>query len=377
MTRRVVIIQETLPQYRVELLQLVREFAAERGIQLELVHGHARGRRGERLSTGALAGAVTIRNLYLAAPGSNGSVVWQPCLRRSLGADLVVVEQANRMLINYLLLLTQRVGGPKVAFWGHGRNLQSSATTLAERFKRHVALLPTWWFAYTAGVAQHLLSLGYREDQITVVGNTIDVLRLRDQVDERRATGAAPHAFRCVYLGGLYDYKRLDLLFAASDMIARDLPGFDLVIAGDGEGRTDVERFAADRSWVTYKGAVTGEARAEVLASARLLLIPGLVGLVLLDSFASGVPLVTTADALHSPEFEYLDDGVNGVIVPLGGGAEAYASTVTQILLDGRRWSLLSDGAERTADRHTVQAAAQRFTDGLAAAIGGSAAAPV
>lgn len=367
MTARVIILQETLPHYRVALLEQVGDRAAERGIAVEVVHGHAPGERGRRLSTGALQDAVTIHNRYLRAPGSNGTVVWQPALRRCLSADLVVVEQANRLLINYVLLLAQRLRGLKVAFWGHGRNLQASPTSLAERTKGRMARLPSWWFAYTAGVAEHLGSLGFPQDRVTIVGNTIDVIGLRRAVDQHRPRcGTAP--LRCAYVGGFYNHKRLDLLFEASDLIADRLPGFELLIAGSGEQRSEVERFVRDRSWASYLGPVEGDDRARLLASVRLLLIPGLVGLVVLDSFAAGVPLVSTADALHSPEIEYIDEGVNGVLLP-SADATTYARKVIELLENEPALERLRRGAYRSAEEHGIAQAAERFVGGIESAL--------
>lgn len=370
MTAHVVILQETMPQYRVELFAHIQRRAAERGITVELVHGRAPGTRGQRLNTGVMPGATVIRNRYLPAPGENGAVVWQPALRRCLQADLVVVEQANRLLVNFVLLLAQHVRGPKVAFWGHGRNLQARGGSLSERFKARIAVAPWWWFAYTEGAAEYLVSRRVARDRISVVGNTIDVAALGEAVERQRQRDKSPAMARCVYLGGLYTHKRLDLLFAAADLLVGRVSRFELVIAGEGEQRTAVEQFVQDRPWARYVGAITGDAKAELLASTRLLLVPGLVGLVLLDSFAAGVPLVTTADALHSPEIEYLDNGVNGVTVRSGADAAAYADTVVSILRDESLWHRLSGGARRSAAHHTIGLAAERFVTGLEIAIG-------
>ena len=189
MSRKVVILQEALPQYRVELFTNIRDRAAAREIAVDVLHGQVPGERGARLSTGSLPGAVLVQNIYTKAPGVNGVVVWQAALRRCLQSDLVVVEQANRLLINYLLLAGQPISGPKVAFWGHGRNFQAVTRTIAERFKEQVAVRSWWWFAYTQRVADYLVNRGFPQDRITVVGNTIDVLALRSAVLQARIEG--------------------------------------------------------------------------------------------------------------------------------------------------------------------------------------------
>lgn len=366
---RVVIVQEALPAYRVALFVEIRERAGARGIDVQLVHGHAPGARGERLGGGRVPGAIVVQNRYLPRPGTGTPAVWQPVLRHCLQADVVVVEQANRLLVNYVLLLAARFGGPKVAFWGHGRNFQSQSTSASERLKSRLVALPNWWFAYTDRVAALLVERGVPRSHITVVRNTIDVVALRSAVDACRVTQNEAGTMRCVFLGGLYAHKRLSLLFEAADEIARQLPDFELHIAGAGEQRPAVEDFVRGRDWARYIGPVAGQARAELLASARLLLIPGLVGLVVVDSFAAGVPLITTADALHSPEVEYLEDGVNGVVMPGGCGPREYADAAIRLLQDEARWAEISAGARRSAATHTIADAADRFVIGLESAL--------
>lgn len=51
-------------------------------------------------------------------------IFWQPVLGHVSGADLVIVEQATKLLVNYVLLAQQALGRTKFAFWGHGENFQ-------------------------------------------------------------------------------------------------------------------------------------------------------------------------------------------------------------------------------------------------------------
>ena len=87
----------------------------------------------------------------------------------------------------------------------------------------------------------------------------------------------------------------------------------------------------------TYRGPVFGdETAADLLRQSTLLLMPGLVGLAVVDSFATGCPLVTVDLPFHSPEIEYLENGVNGVCLPAGTTPTAYAEAVVELLGDPR-----------------------------------------
>jgi L-malate glycosyltransferase len=369
MTRRVLILQETLPEYRVPLFREIRRQAAERAMSVDVAHGFAIGPAGHRLNTGTLEGSVHVTNRYLRLPGPRQPAVWQGAIRECMSSDLVVVEQANRLLLNYVLLATRTLRGPKVAFWGHGKNMQGSSATLAERAKTHIAMRPSWWFAYTDSVASYLEKVGYPAWRITVVGNTIDVAALGLAVQQLRIEGLEKSSHRCLFLGGLYREKRLDLLFDAADTIIQRDPAFELHLAGTGELQQQVERFAAARSWVTYHGRVEGLTRARLLASSALLLMPGLVGLVVLDSFASGVPVVTLVDSLHSPEFDYIVPDRNGVVLGAGADARTFAAAIIELLADKAKLRRLSEGALDSVRHHSIDACAERFVSGLSRAL--------
>ena len=120
MTRKVAIVQARLHHYRVPFYECLRTKLAEMDIALSLIHGGPSPHERDRSDDGCLDWAVGIKNIsvYL---GRN-ECLWQPCLRHIKGHDLVIVQQENRMLVNYWLLFRRLVSKQRVAFWGHGVN---------------------------------------------------------------------------------------------------------------------------------------------------------------------------------------------------------------------------------------------------------------
>ena len=57
---------------------------------------------------------------------------------------------------------------------------------------------------------------------------------------------------------------------------------------------------------------------------------PGLVGLSIIDSFAAGIPIITTTSKIHSPEISYLQHNYNGLI--LENDFELYSKQVIMLL---------------------------------------------
>ena len=374
---RVVVAYKSLPRYRVRFFESLRGRLAEQGVDLQLVYGDGSPRDDHRNEGADVDWGVSRRNRVLRF--GRRELIWQPCLGEARRADLVVVEQASRLLVNYVLIGLQAVGPTRVAYWGHGENLQRhTASASSEWLKRRVSRLPHWWFAYTEGSKRRVTALGYPPERVTVVQNAQDTERLA--VEVAALTAGARDGFRDahglgrgpigLFLGSLTREKRIDFLIDACSRIAAARPDFRLLVAGDGDERARVLAAAERYRWIRYVGRLnTVRERALALAVSDVLLVPGLVGLVALDGFAAAVPLLTTAVDFHSPEIEYVRDGDNGVIAPDPHDAQAYAAASLDLLGGGRRRDRLVRGCREAAGRFTLAAMVERFAGGVMEAL--------
>jgi hypothetical protein len=180
--KTVLVVQRVLTHYRVPFFDKLRNRLKGEGIRLDLVVGQPTTAGASKHDQATLAWATQVNNRYLPM-GRGKHLVWQPVVRMARKADLVVVEQASRLLVNYVLLANRRLGGAKVAFWGHGVNLdRESASRIGEAVKRSTAPWADWWFCYTAGTARLLTARGISGDRMTVVQNAIDVRELQTMV---------------------------------------------------------------------------------------------------------------------------------------------------------------------------------------------------
>lgn len=370
MTPRVLIVQESLPQYRVPLFSRLRDRLDGHGIHLDVAHGRPTADVGARRDGGSLDWSLRLRNRRAQLGGR--PLVWQPIYRLSAGYDLVIVEQASRLLVNYALLARQRGPGPRVALWGHGR-VRPDGTSVTARLgrtvKTGVTRLPHWWFAYTEGGAARVRALGFPAERVTVLQNAADT-----SWAEHAAAARMPG--RCVFIGGLYRGKGIDVLIAAADRIAARHPAFSLVVVGDGPERAQVDDWARGRSYLRVAGPLFGPAKAAELTAAQLVLAPSMVGLAVLDSFAAGAPMVTTDTPFHGPEIEYLEHGRNGWIV--SDGVESFADVVTDLLERPDLVATARAACSADAVRYSIDTMADRFTagilDAVAPAVSGAAA---
>lgn len=373
----VAVVYKTLPHYRLRFYELLRDLLAESGVELRLIYGQPSTGDAMKGDTRDLDWAIPIRNRYLTI-GSLG-LIWQPCHRLLQGADLIIVEQANKLLLNYVLLLERALGLRRIGYWGHGRNFQcESQHSPSELAKRSLIRHVDWWFAYNEATARLLQSAHYPQDKTTVVQNATDTATLIKEATNaseesvystRESLGVPRDAQVCAYVGGMYPLKRLDYLLTACDTIRSETPSFHMVFVGGGESSEMIERAASTRPWIHHLGPLFGPDLVRVLKTCELLLVPASVGLVVLDSFALEIPLIAVEGAGHGPEIEYLDSGVNGILLPADTPHVGYAKAVTALLSDRMALASLQSGCKDAATTFTIENMAANFANGILAAL--------
>lgn len=307
-----------------------------------------------------------------------GPIGWQPVLHLIKGADLIVVHQEVKYLLNHALIARHRFGGPRLAFWGHGRNMQArNRNSWPERVKRFLSKRVDWWFAYNERSAAVVRKLGFPNERITIVQNAIDTKSLiearntlsQEVVESTKSSLGIDSANVAIYTGGLYEEKRIPFLLQAASKVRAKLPDFHLIIIGGGPQKDLVAQAARDNPWIHYLGPKNDMEKLPYWAISKVSLMPGLVGLGVLDSFALGVPLIATAYPYHSPEIEYLRDGVNGIVVNDWESSDAYANAVVHLLQNDRERESMASEGRRAAEFYTIENMAENFTQGILAAL--------
>jgi glycosyltransferase involved in cell wall biosynthesis len=285
------------------------------------------------------------------------------------------VEQANSALLNYPLILHRQLArSPRIAFWGHGKNLQSIESGLRHRVKRILTRQADHWFAYSELSAGILHEFGVDDDIITIVNNSVDtqVVKMASELGTSvkfrmrsdLGLGSSPVAVFCARLS-----KNKDLPFLIdSCRAAREKFGeFTLLVIGDGYYGAWLRGLAEKETWIRPLGPLYGAKKAEMLALSDIFLLPSANGLSILDSFAAGLPILSARFGNHGPEIAYLKDGVNGLMTD--ATVEAYSDAIVRVLSDEEMRRSLSAAARQCADIYSVDAMVANFAQGVEQAL--------
>lgn len=187
-------------------------------------------------------------------------------------------------------------------------------------------------FAISQAVATTITEQSGRECSVLPSGIVVTQYRAANR-DER--SGA-------LYVGRLFPHKNLPLLIDAFELAtARGFAG-DLVIAGDGSARPDIEEHArrsSVASRIRVLGSVTEEQKVELLSRAAVLGMPSQregFPRVIAEAMASGLPVVTA---------KFPENGAKEVVAQYGAGVvcgTATADFADALLTAQEQWDTFS-----------------------------------
>jgi glycosyltransferase involved in cell wall biosynthesis len=368
--QRVLIIQTQMKRYRVPFFVGLHQLLEADGIQLRIVYSLPSA------SESAKGDDVPLPNRFSTCVPcywiARGRLIYQPLVNEIERADLVIAEHANKLIINHPLLLSCVFGLKRFGLWGLGNNKQLNRSRLAEWYNGITLKWVDSYFAYTSSVAQEVAALGVSKERITVVQNAIDTREFRAEIasikdselnSSRRRLGIEPDASIGLFCGTLDPVKGVSFLIDCCKLIRRRVPGFHLVLIGGGDDQRTIESLVRDLPWVHAVGPQFGREKALFFKLSDVFLLPGRVGLVILDSFAASLPLLTVRTPIHGPEIEYLEQGVNGFMVERD--VNIYSDVAIRLLNDRDSLQRLKEGASHSGARFTIDAMVHNFRSGI------------
>lgn len=333
------------------------------------------------LRQGALALMMAMSRVCVASPGRFFSVFGLALkmgrrAERSMMVHLIYLAEACRMLLwlrqqgachlhahfgtnpATVAMLVHSLGGPSFSFTVHGPEEfdKPQFIGLGEKIRRS---------AFVVAVSSFGRSQLYRWVEHEQWSKVKEVHCGLEPEFHAVAPAPIPDVPRLVCVGRLCEQKGQLLLVAAAHCLAQKGIAFELVFAGDGEMRADVERLIrqyALEDRVRITGWISSDQVREEILAARGLVLP---------SFAEGLPVVIMeAMALHRPVLstyvagipELVRPGETGWLFPAGSvdelavAMEAYLAAPVDVLE-----RMAEAGYRLVLERHSIDREAAKL----------------
>ncbi len=377
-TKTVTLVTIQLSSYRVTFFESLKQVLKSMNIDLQIVYGEIWPEQRDRNYEAHLSWGTRISNKFFPI-GKSNYLCWQKLPKKMLDdSDLVIVNQENKILSHYPEILKRNREGKRLAFWGHAVGPRSkSNNNFKEKWRKLWINRADWWFGYTQKSIEALSRAGFPEDRITCTNNAVDNSAFIE--DGHQVTNVMLNAIRAqcdlsenshvgLYCGALYADKRLDLLFAAGDIIYASNNDFRLLIVGSGLEADYVKQACITRPWAFSVGSKGGVEKAAYFKLADMVLNPGLIGLIVLDAFCVGLPVITTGGTTqHSPEIVYLEHNVNGLVTK--PNALEYAAAILALIDDPAKYHAMREAAAESGKIYTQENMVLLFAQGIQACL--------
>lgn len=368
---RIIIFQPMLKNYRTVFYEHLYNLLLANGHQLRVVFGSPWVAEKNRNDN------VVVDKQYLLFEKSKWLLwdrinVQKNSLKHILWADIVITEQANKHLHNYLLILFRSLKFKPYAYWGHGLNRQGNPKSSSERLKRFLATKVDWWFAYTQSVGEYLEGVGFSTEAITVLNNSCDTTGFKQELINISAAdklwfkekyGIAEDAEIGLFCGSLEKDKGVEFLLKSAVEIHKHNHRFVLLVGGGGRYRPLVEQYAQQYAFIIYLGRIDNQEKSLAFSCADVFLNPGMIGLAILDAFSAGLPVFTTRQAAHSPEIDYLQEHFNGLMSDYN--LNDYTAMVLSVLESTALLDQLKNNARLSSNQFSIEQMAENFSLGI------------
>lgn len=219
--------------------------------------------------------------------------------------DEIIIEHSLSFKMLYYLIFLKLFYRYKIAYFGHYINFNSENTSY--NFLRKFSLIfCSRYYAYNSEVKYHLKNDGFKNEIICFNNTVVSYFSESSTIRKIKSSKKIEFAF----IGRNYPQKKInDILSLANYTKSKSLDWNFKIIT---DSKNNLKNHSENVEIIL---GTTGQKVYEILKNTNFIIVPGLVGLVANESFNLGCPIIAFQSKTHSPEFYYLENGINSIII--------------------------------------------------------------
>ena len=211
--------------------------------------------------------------------------------------------------------------------------------------------------AVSAWTKDRLEALGVKDSEIAVLPNGVDLKFISEikPAGQSLSGNSGGKIYDIIFAGRLIKDKNVDVLIKAVSLLKRDFPEFCCCIVGDGPEKKALEKLAHElgvQKNVIFEGFQEYGALIGKIKASKVLVLPSSregFGMVVIEAFACGVPVVTVREKYNAAQ-GLVEDGVDGLVVGLK--EREIAEAVVKILENEYYYEEMATSAYKRAGKY-------------------------
>jgi L-malate glycosyltransferase len=317
--KKTLIIQETIPHYRIDFFTL-----------LSMKHTGSMVIHSTKLTNDGL-----VPTSEFSFPNKSVRIYkiwrlhWQPLLSTLIlkQPQYLVMGLELKYVSNLLLYFIAPLSRSKVIWWTHGYNVHIKD----KDFKYYLDRAIKTFFMkrahrillYTDHNKDELISNNIPSERIIVLNNALNEGPFQASLQSIKPDELAkvikstrPSGHTLAFIGRLTHKKKSELVLELGHKLKSYYKDLRIFMIGDGEDRQYIEKKIENlglQDTVFLTGTINdAQTLAPYMKLTDFIVLPGAVGLSIVHSFIYGIPFLTLQGAAHSPEIAYLRSEYNG-----------------------------------------------------------------
>ncbi|MHA2939520.1 glycosyltransferase [Vibrio sp. RC27] len=256
--------------------------------------------------------------------------------------DSIIYLGDPNFITTWICLILNKFMKTRSYLWTHGF---VHKPTLSTKLKIIMYRLSDGLLLYGNNSKNKLIERGISEEKLHVIYNSLDFSNQKSlkskinksQILERKNSLFKSNHFQLVFVGRLTFHKKLDMLIELVDRLKGNQIYVNLLLIGDGEARTTLEKMVANKpsllEQVNFYGKTYDESElCELLLSSDLCISPGEIGLTAMHVMGYGIPVITHDNfELQMPEYEAIIENKTGILFE-EGSIDSLVNTVVQYI---------------------------------------------